>query len=369
MHKITDQQIDYIISDFVKRGVVLEDLRDNLLDHMCCIIENEMTENDDFYRFYESVLPRFFKQSLREIQIETENLLRFKNFYTMKKLMNITGAFTVILTLLGSIFKTMHWPGAGIMIVAGAAIFCLLFLPLLIAIKFRDDNSLKDKIVFSFGLVLGMGLSAGFLFKIMHWPGANFLMITGTIAFTFCYVPAYFITRIKRPELKFNTIVNSVLMFACGGILFAMFNLKNSQFYENAVNKNHDVLQENTKQLISSNDYLDSMNSSSLNGPLHALTDSIMQECDRAMSKLESNNQVGLMQAQGAVKDLCERYNGLCKELNMKKIKAIDFELLNKPNGSVLQLLGDDVGKTFFLRIKQQVAVNENSYLIAYVIK
>jgi len=203
----------------------------------------------------------------------------------------------------------------------------------------------------------------------MHWPGANFLMITGTIAFTFCYVPAYFITRIKRPELKFNTIVNSVLMFACGGILFAMFNLKNSQFYENAVNKNHDVLQENTKQLISSNDYLDSMNSSSLNGPLHALTDSIMQECDRAMSKLESNNQVGLMQAQGAVKDLCERYNGLCKELNMKKIKAIDFELLNKPNGSVLQLLGDDVGKTFFLRIKQQVAVNENSYLIAYVIK
>ena len=85
----------------------------------------------------------------------------------MKKIMNITGVLTVILTLLGSIFKTMHWPGAGAMIVFGGALFSLLFLPLLIAIKFRDDNSLKDKIVFSFGLLLGMGLSAGFLFKIL----------------------------------------------------------------------------------------------------------------------------------------------------------------------------------------------------------
>ena len=106
MADITDDQIDFIISDFAKRGIVLEDLRDNLLDHMCCIIENEMQANDNFYQFYDTVLPRFFRNNLGEIQTETENLLKFKNFYTMKKTMNITGTLTVLLLLSGAILKT-----------------------------------------------------------------------------------------------------------------------------------------------------------------------------------------------------------------------------------------------------------------------
>lgn len=365
MHKITDQQIDFIISDFAKRGVVLEDLRDNLLDHMCCIIENDMTESDDFYQFYETVLPRFFKRNLSEIQIETENLLRFKNFYTMKKIMNITGVLTVILTLLGSIFKTMHWPGAGVMIVSGGALFSLLFLPLLIAIKFRDDNSLKDKIVFSFGLLLGMGLSAGFLFKIMHWPGANVLMISGTVIFTFCYVPAYFITRIKRPELKFNTIVNSVLMFACGGILFAMFNLKNSKSYDDAVSKNHQVLNENTNQLIESNLYLYELQESSSNEGLHLLTDSIIKQADKGVSIVEEEkNNEAIIQVQNDLKGMCKRYNQISSDLKMDKLKAIDYSILNEHHGNLEVHFGEAVSKNCFLRIKQKAAVNENTYLI-----
>lgn len=366
MHKITDQQIDYIISDFAKRGVVLEDLRDNLLDHMCCIIENEMSESDDFYRFYDTVLPRFFKRDLREIQIETENLLRFKNFYTMKKIMNITGILTVVLTLMGSIFKTMHWPGAGVMIVSGGALFSLIFLPLLIAIKFRDDNSLKDKIVFSFGLLLGMGMSAGFLFKIMHWPGANFLMITGTVIFTFCYVPAYFITRIKRPELKFNTIVNSVLMFACGGILFAMFNLKNSKSYDDAVSQNHQVINENTNQLIESNLYLYRLQESSSNEDLHLLTDSIIEQADKGVSIIvEEGNNEAIIQVQNDLKGMCKRYNGMHSDLKMEQLNAINFEILEKHSKQNLEaLFGEVVSKNYFLRIKQKVAVNENTYLI-----
>ncbi len=367
MHKITDQQIDYIISDFAKRGVVLEDLRDNLLDHMCCIIENEMSESDDFYQFYDAVLPRFFKRNLSEIQIETENLLRFKNFYTMKKIMNITGVLTVVLTLLGSIFKTMHWPGAGVMIVSGGALFSMVFLPLLIAIKFKDDNSLKDKIVFSFGLLLGMGLSAGFLFKIMHWPGANFLMITGTVIFTFCYVPAYFITRIKRPELKFNTIVNSVLMFACGGILFAMFNLKNSKSYDDEVAKNHQTIQENTNQLIESNMHLYNLQGERSNESLHLLTDSIIKQADNGISIIEEEKyNDAIIKTQNDLKKLCKRYNQMNSDLKIEKLKKIDYEVLKKhPEQNLEVIFGEAVSKNYLLRIKQKVTVNENTYLVS----
>ena len=89
MRSVSEEEVEFILSDIEARGVVLEDLRDNLLDHICCIIEDEMNETEDFKVFYESVLPRFFKENLLEIQVETDNLIKFKNFYSMKKIMKI----------------------------------------------------------------------------------------------------------------------------------------------------------------------------------------------------------------------------------------------------------------------------------------
>jgi len=364
MAEITDDQIDYIISDFAKRGIVLEDLRDNLLDHMCCIIENEMNQNDDFYRFYDTVLPRFFKKNLSEIQTETENLLKFKNFYTMKKTMNITGIMTVILLLSGAILKTLHLPGAGITLVSGGSLFSLIFLPLLMAIKFKDDNNLKDKIVFSFGLFLGMILSAGFIFKMMHWPYANMLMLWGTVVFTFCYVPIYFITRIKRAELKFNTIVNSVLMFACGGILFGMINLRNSHLYDQAVSKNHQSINDNTNKVIKSNHYLYDLDKSSSYKNLHLITDSIIKQTDKAISIINNEeNQDQLKKAQNDLHRICEKYNQEVKIMKTDNVQSIDVDLLERKE-NILKLLGPSVSQDFLLSIKQQVAVNENAYLV-----
>ena len=171
MHKITDEQVDFILKDIKANGVYIEDLQYNLLDHICCIIENEMTEDEDFYKFYEHILPRFFKKGLKEIQEETENLLTFKHYYAMKNTLKISGIASSILMLFGAFFKTMHWPGAGVMIVTGAALFSLLFLPLMIALKFRDEEKKTDKWVFSFGFLLAIIAFLGFTFKLMHWPG------------------------------------------------------------------------------------------------------------------------------------------------------------------------------------------------------
>lgn len=225
MYKLSDEQVDFILDEIKARGVTIEDLQWNLLDHMCCIIEREMSDTDDFDRFFTRLLPRFFQDNLREIQEETELLLTFKHFYAMKKTLNITGLLSTFLTLTGAVLKIMHWPGAGITIVMGAVLFSLVFLPLMIALKFRDDGTKTDKWVLSFGFLIGISTSVGFLFKIMHWPFANVLIFWGLIAFLFAYIPMYFVTRIRRPELKFNTIVNTVLMMATGGLLFSMYNM------------------------------------------------------------------------------------------------------------------------------------------------
>ncbi len=227
MVNVTDEQLDFILKDIVAHGIVTEDLQHNLLDHICCIVENEMNTEDDFFKFYERILPRFFTDELREIQDETDKLLTFKEYYAMKNTLIKSGLISVVLTLLGIIFKVMHWPGASIMLVLGVATFGLLFIPLLILLKFKDEEETIDKWVLSIGLVLGMIASVGVLFKVMHWPGATYLIFSSLTVFVLLYVPTYFITKYRRADLKFNTAVNSVLMVACGSLLFALFAMGN----------------------------------------------------------------------------------------------------------------------------------------------
>lgn len=249
MYKVTDEQVDFMLHEIRARGVLIEDLQWNLVDHMCCIVEHEMSETDDFYRFFERLLPRFFNDNLREIQEETENLLTFKHFYAMKKTVNIAGLLTVLLTVAGAILKVLHLPGAGISIVLGIAIFSLIFLPLMVILKFRDEVSATDKLVLSTGFVIGAVAAVGVLFKLMHWPTANILMISGISGLTFLYVPLYFFTRVRRPELRFNTIINSVLMMAAGGLLFSLMNLSSSDKIKQNDAKSQQLMAEQVNEL------------------------------------------------------------------------------------------------------------------------
>ena len=83
--------MDWILDDIRRRGIETEDLQANLLDHICCIIESELEENGDFGQFYSSVITRFYKHELIEVEEETQSLLLFKNYYTMKKIMMTSG--------------------------------------------------------------------------------------------------------------------------------------------------------------------------------------------------------------------------------------------------------------------------------------
>jgi hypothetical protein len=47
----------------------------------------------------------------------------------MKTLAFISGAFSCSLAVLGVLFKIMHWPGANILLVLGLGIFSIFFIP------------------------------------------------------------------------------------------------------------------------------------------------------------------------------------------------------------------------------------------------
>jgi hypothetical protein len=89
MYRVSDEQIEFILDDIKKRGVEIESLQLNLLDHICCIIEREYHETDDFNTIYETTIKQFFKTELWEIEEETIGLLHFKHYYKMKRFLYI----------------------------------------------------------------------------------------------------------------------------------------------------------------------------------------------------------------------------------------------------------------------------------------
>lgn len=226
MYSISDEQVDYILNDISARGIKTEDLRQNILDHVCCIIEQDLEANGDFGRFYLQTIERFYKKELCEIEEETLLLLTFKNYYTMKKVMIGSGAAAAFLLLAGSILKLLYLPGAAICLVLGVFVMCFFFLPLMLVLKMKEVSATRDKFILFTGTIIGILYCCSAIFKVQHWPGAN-VMIFSTIALLFfIFIPAFFFTGIRKPETRVNTIVSTVLLVAFTTMQFTLTSLK-----------------------------------------------------------------------------------------------------------------------------------------------
>lgn len=239
MYQLNDKQFEFIAADIKKRGIEIEDLHNNILDHVCCMIENNLEENGDFEKFYSNTIVKFYKNELWELEEETISLLMFKNYYTMKKAMLISGFISIFFVMTGILFKFLHWPGAAAMLVLGIGSSSLIFLPLLFVLKVKESVELKNKLIVLSGMLSAIGLSLGILFKIMHWPGANILGSIAIVSLIGIFLPNYFTAGIRNPENKTNTIVISLITLLGAGLFLAMVNTRPSatiakkSFYSN----------------------------------------------------------------------------------------------------------------------------------------
>jgi hypothetical protein len=227
---LNEEQVQYILRDLESKGIDMEELRFSLLDHICCVLEEELDDPGEFRGHYEKVLPRFFKRQLSEIQEETELLIRFKHYYAMKRTMIISAGITAFTFITGALFKIMHWPGASVMILLSIVTLCFVFLPILFLFKTKETNSTREKITLGVATIFGITISLATLFKIMHWPGANLMWLSSLGFLFFIFLPLFFFSGIRKPETKLNTIISSVLILVAIGLLFALTQLRSSKW-------------------------------------------------------------------------------------------------------------------------------------------
>jgi hypothetical protein len=218
MPELSLQNIDRISRDISREEITFSHLLDELIDHVCCDVENEMQNGLTFEDSYMMVKKRIGKGRIKEIQEETLFAVDTK-YRNMKKLMKISGVTGTIMFGFAALFKIQHFPGAGILMTSGAILLAFLFLPSALAVLWKESHSGKRLFLFISGFFAGMLFILGTLFKIQHWPGAGIVLALAALSGLVFFIPSLFAGRMNEQSDKAKKPV--YFLGAAGTICFA----------------------------------------------------------------------------------------------------------------------------------------------------
>jgi hypothetical protein len=137
----------------------------------------------------------------------------------MKNTMKITGVAGTIMFGFAALFKIQHWPGAGYLMTLGALILALAFLPSTLVVLWKETHNTRRIFLFSVAFITGISFIAGTLFKIQHWQGAGYILLLGALVGIVLFLPALLVNRMNDPE---NTVKKPVyILGSAGTALFA----------------------------------------------------------------------------------------------------------------------------------------------------
>lgn len=149
----------------------------------------------------------------------------------MKKSSYILGIVSICLILIATIFKASHLPGAAILLTLGLGFLSIIFLP---TAYFSLRKTTDDKLLKAVYLTAFISFFIDFigaLFKILHWPGAEKLMIIGVPLPFILFLPTYIYYHNKRKLKTDNNFFGILLFMIYLGVFSSLLALNNSKSY------------------------------------------------------------------------------------------------------------------------------------------
>ena len=206
---LTNHQIDFLEQELQTRGITVPSLAEDLLDHFCCSIEQEMGNGLAFEEAYRKTYLEVCPDGLREINHETQLIVIHQKHSTMKKLVFILGFIAAFTFVTGYIFKLNSWPTANLNMTIGGLLFSLGFLPMYFVLKYRIDQSLnqaKSKGLYVLNFAMVAFICIGGPYKVLDWPGANVVFFGGLLLFLLVFLPKVFLSWYKKTgELRMES--------------------------------------------------------------------------------------------------------------------------------------------------------------------
>jgi len=177
-------------------------LQSELIDHCCCTVEELMNLGMPCEEAIDLAFLRLAPKGLHEIEDAFNHIQTPLILTIMKKTVYFSGFVATFCILIGVMFKLMHWPGASAILVTGNLSLTVCLLAILFGLL--TSKTTFPRLTYSrnlFGIVGGMLVASGIFFKIMHWQGGSILLVLGMFLITFIFLPIFF-WQLYRSEVK-----------------------------------------------------------------------------------------------------------------------------------------------------------------------
>lgn len=196
---LSQDQVDQVRQYVDENNIRILSLRDDVLDHLCCSVEYKIENGKTFEQSLHEAMDELAPEGLSKLEYETIMLLHSKNIL-MKKFMYLIGLATAISMSMGFTFRLLHLPGADELFTYGFLTFALVFLPMAAynSIRMKVKRTLVERLRIILGFISAMFVGTAVVFKIMHYPWVDWLLLLGAGIFSFGFLPCLFYTMYER---------------------------------------------------------------------------------------------------------------------------------------------------------------------------
>lgn len=197
---ITVEFEDRIIEEVNSSSIKSQALKDDLIDHFCCLVEMEMDKGLPFDEALENAYDQTAPNGLDEIQQETIFLLNYSKIMLMKRLTYVSGYLFSLTWATGALFKILHLPGAGVLLGIGGLGVAFIFLPLLLVNRYKNlaREVMSEKMKWVFGIASIILLILSITMKMFHLQGAALMLGISFLVFGFGFLPFLFFRMYRK---------------------------------------------------------------------------------------------------------------------------------------------------------------------------
>ena len=199
---LNETQIEQIADTVNGSNIASADLKEDLIDHLCCIVEDEMSKGSEFETACRTALRRVCPNGLNEIQNETVFLLPSKSRKRLDRTMYVS-SFAVLTGMLATaVMRMLHVPYTSLVLLTTMCVVLFIILPTLFIRWWKQPPVKKRILFFGFkGLLAQIGaflVIVSSVFKIFHWPLDNVIMVLAVLFGYFGIFPLFFFKIFKK---------------------------------------------------------------------------------------------------------------------------------------------------------------------------
>ena len=235
---LTNSQIKRIQNEIEKQNVTFSHLKEDILDHLCCEIENEINNGTDFDIAFNNTFKVIGDKGIKKIEKETIFQIDYK-IYTRRKGIFQFATIGIVLFVLGVFIQLIDlriskfFQLSGILVLLG-------FIPLLFINNLLQRA--KKPVIFNIIGLFTSSLTIGaILFAIQNWPYKY--KWNKIIHFSFLYFVLLFVSLQLNSYLsKKNNIANTFIHHENNTEVYA-------EYYNSEISKIND------SPLVSNNNY------------------------------------------------------------------------------------------------------------------